>query len=88
MIELVEELMRVYADTPGRIIDFLSMASGEDFECEQSYELMTTLQFVGRSVRRPRWHISIEQIRTVQQAYKLDGFIRGGEESTKARTGR
>jgi hypothetical protein len=75
MIDLVEELARVYADTPVRVIDFLSMATGEDFECEQSYELMATLLHIDELAAAPLAQ-TIEQIRSVEQAYKLDRFIR------------
>ncbi len=79
MIDLVEELARVYADTPARVIDFLSMANREDFECEQSVELMTTLLYIDERVAAPLAH-KIEQIRSVEQAYKLDTFIREARE--------
>ncbi len=75
MIDLVEELARVYADTPVRVIDFLSMATGEDFECEQSYELMATLLHIDELAAAPLAQ-TIEQIRSVEQAYKLERFIR------------
>jgi hypothetical protein len=79
MIDLVEELARVYADTPARVIDFLSMANGEDFECEQSVELMTTLLYIDERVAAPLAQ-KIEQIRSVEQVYKLDTFIREARE--------
>ncbi len=79
IIDLVEELARVYADTPARVIDFLSMATGEDFECEQSYELMTTLLHIDERAAAPLAQ-KIEQIRSVEQAYKLDAFIREARE--------
>lgn len=75
MIDLVEELARVYADTPARVIDFLSAAIGEDFECEQSYELMTALLYMDERVAAPLAQM-IEKIRSVDQAYKLDALIR------------
>jgi hypothetical protein len=75
MINLVEELARVYADTPARVIDFLSMATGGNFECEQSYELMGTLLYIDELAVAPLAQ-KIEQIRSVEQAYKLDEFIR------------
>jgi hypothetical protein len=74
MIEIVEELARVYADTPARVIDFLSMAVGQEFESEQSYELLTTLLHVDEQVAA-RLAQKVEQIRSVDQAYKLDRFI-------------
>jgi hypothetical protein len=79
MIDLVEELARVYADTPARVIDFLSMATGQDFECEQSYELMATLLYIDERAAAPLAH-KLEQIRSVEQAYKLDAFIREARE--------
>lgn len=79
MIDLVEELARVYADTPVRVIDFLSMATGEDFESEQSYELMATLLHLDERAAA-RLANKIEQIRSVEQAYKLDEFIREARE--------
>ncbi|WP_036261562.1 restriction endonuclease [Methylocapsa aurea] len=79
IIDLVEELARVYADTPARVIDFLSMATGEDFECEQSYELMTTLLHIDERAAAPLAQ-KIDQIRSVEQAYKLDAFIREARE--------
>lgn len=79
MIDLVEELARVYADTPVRVIDFLSMATGEDFESEQSYELMATLLHLDERAAAPLAN-KIEQIRSVEQVYKLDEFIREARE--------
>ncbi|WP_218823837.1 restriction endonuclease [Inquilinus limosus] len=75
MIDLVEELARIYADTPARVIDFLSMATATDFESEQSYELMTTLLHIDERSAAPLAQL-IEKISSVEQAYKLDTFIR------------
>ena len=83
MIDLVEELARIYADTPARVIDFLSMAVGEDFECEQSYDLMTTLLYIDERIAAPLAQ-TIEQIRSVDQAYKLDAFVREAREQRGA----
>lgn len=74
MIEFVEDIARVFADTPARVIDFLSIASGQDFESEQSYELLTTLLHMDERVAA-RLAQKVEQIRSVEQAYKLDQFI-------------
>jgi hypothetical protein len=70
---------RVYADTPVRVTDFLSMASGKDFECEQSYTMMATLLYIEERAGGRLAH-KIEQIRSVEQAYKLDEFIRAARE--------
>lgn len=86
MIDLVEDIARVFADTPVRVIDFLSMANGQALESEQSFELLTTLLHVDERAAA-RLAQKVEQIRSVEQAYKLDQFIlqaraRGGESWT------
>jgi hypothetical protein len=83
MIDLVEEIARVYADTPARVIDFLSVAQGQVVESDQNYELLTTLLHIDERLAEPLAH-KIEQIRSVEQAYRLDRFVRearqrGGE---------
>ncbi len=74
MVELVEELARVYADTPVRVIDFLSMAVGQSFESDQSYQVLATLLHVDERVTQ-RLAKKVEQINTVEQAYRLDRFV-------------
>ena len=74
MINLVEALARIYADTPARVIDLLSMAAGVDFECEQNYEMFTALLHADERVAGALAR-KIEQIRSVDQAYKFDVFI-------------
>ena len=80
MVELVEELARVFADTPARVIDFLSMASSQDFESEQSYQLMTTLIYMDEKAAAPLAN-KIESIRSVERAYKLDELVRDARKS-------
>jgi hypothetical protein len=75
MIGIMENLARVYADTPVRVIDFLSMAVGNSFEADQSYDLLATLLHVDDRLAE-RLAKRVEQIRSVEQAYKLDVFIR------------
>lgn len=75
MIDIVEELARIYADTPARVIDFLSMAQGQAFESDQSYELLTTLLYMDERIAAPLAR-KIEEIRSVEQAYKLDQYVR------------
>jgi hypothetical protein len=70
-----EDLARVYADTPARVIDFLSMAMRNSFETDQSYDLLATLLHVDERVAE-RLARRVEQIKSVEQAYKLDRFIR------------
>lgn len=75
MIDLVEELARVYADKPTRVIDFLSMAEGQAVESNQSYELLATLLHMDERIAAPLAR-KIEEIRSVEQAYKLDQYVR------------
>lgn len=75
MIDLVEELARVYADTPARVIDFLSMAEGQAVENDQSYELLATLLHLDERIAAPLAQ-KVEEIRSVKQAYKLDRYVR------------
>jgi hypothetical protein len=79
LIDLVQDLTRVYADTPARVVDFLSMAGGQEFEREQSFELLSTLLHVDE---KPAAKLAslIDKIASVEMAYKLDRII------TEART--
>jgi len=74
IIEIVEDVARVFADTPARVIDFLSMAAGQNFECEQSFELLSSLLYVDEKVAQ-RLAAKIEKIHSVEQAYKLRAFV-------------
>jgi hypothetical protein len=74
LIEVVQGLARVYADSPARVTDFLSSIEGIDYDYDRSTELLTTLlhvdeRYVERLARR------IEAIQTPSQAYKLRAYI-------------
>lgn len=73
LVDVVESLARVYADTPARIIDFLSMVSGSDYEADQSNELMSLLLHIDESAAS-RLSQKIEKIKSTDQAYKLRRF--------------
>ncbi|WP_313601644.1 hypothetical protein [Rhizobium sp.] len=75
MMDFVEDLIRVYADTPARVIDFLSMAGPSNFASEQNYELITTLLHIDEKRAEPLAE-KIASIRTAEQAYKLDKIVR------------
>lgn len=74
LIELVQDLTRVYADTPARVVDFLSMAGGQEFEREESFELLSTLLHIDE---KPAAKLAslIDKIASVDMAYKLDRII-------------
>jgi hypothetical protein len=75
MMDFVEDLIRVYADTPARVIDFLSMAGPSNFASEQNYELISTLLHIDEKRAVPLAE-KIASIRTAEQAYKLDKIVR------------
>jgi len=74
MMNFVEDLIRVYADTPARVIDFLSMAGPANFASEQNYELISTLLHIDEKRAIPLAE-KIAAIRTAEQAFKLDQII-------------
>ncbi|MFG1395176.1 hypothetical protein [Xanthobacter agilis] len=74
MVEFVEDLIRVYADTPARVIDFLSMAGPSNFASEQNYELISTLLHIDEKRAVPLAE-KIASIRTAEQAFKLDKIV-------------
>lgn len=76
MIDFVEDLMRVYADTPARVIDFLSAAGASNFASEQNYELISTLLHIDERRAAPLAE-KIALIRTTEQIYELDQIVRG-----------
>lgn len=84
LIGMVTEIDRIYADTPARIIDFLSMASGTNYECDQSIDLLTSLIHID-DAKALALAQKIEGIQSADQAFRLRCFIddarsRGGTE--------
>lgn len=80
LIDLVQDLTRVYADTPARVVDFLSMAGGQEFEREGSYELLSTLLHVDEKATAKLASL-IDKIDTVEMAYKLDKIVAEAREN-------
>lgn len=74
MIDLVEDLARVFADTPARTIDFLAMATGSNFETDTNYEALSALLHADER-KAEKLAQAIEKIRTVDQVYKLDRLV-------------
>lgn len=73
LTELVERTSRVYADTPSRIVDFLSMAQGSDFESEQSVSLLDSLIYYDEK-KAEALAKKIEAIRSTDRAFELQKF--------------
>ncbi len=74
LIDMVAEIDRIYADTPARVIDFLSMAKGANYECDQSIDLLTSLIHID-DTRASALAQKIEGIQSADQAYRLRGFV-------------
>ena len=74
LIEVVQGLARVYADSPARVADFLSSIEGIDYDYDRSTELLTTLLHVDEQAVE-RLAQRIEAIRTPSQAYRLRAYI-------------
>jgi hypothetical protein len=79
LIDLVEGLTRIYADTPARITDFLSMASGDHYESEQSYNLLGSLLYCDEK-KAAALASKIEKIKSAEAAYEINKYT---EESRK-----
>ncbi len=71
---MVAEIDRIYADTPARIIDFLSMAKGASYECDQSIDLLTSLIHID-DVKATILAKKIEGIQSADQAFRLRRFV-------------
>lgn len=74
LIRLIAETERIYADTPARVIDFLSMAASAKYECDQSVELLTSLIHCDSSKAEALAQL-VERIESTEQAYRLQKFI-------------
>lgn len=74
LIEMVAEIDRIYADTPARVIDFLSMAKGANYECDQSIDLLTSLIHIDEA-KAAALAQKIEGIESADQAFRLRRFV-------------
>ncbi|AUO65393.1 TPA: hypothetical protein JAN03_01395 [Citrobacter freundii] len=73
LTELVELKSRVYADTPSRVVDFLSMASGSEFEMEQTVSLLDSLVYCDEK-KAEALAKKIEAIKSSETAFSLQKF--------------
>jgi hypothetical protein len=74
LINMVAEIDRIYADTPARVIDFLSTAKGAGYECEQSIDLLTSLIHID-DAKAATLAQKIEGIQSADQAFRLRRFV-------------
>jgi hypothetical protein len=74
LINMVAEIDRIYADTPARVIDFLSMAKGANYECDESIDLLTSLIHID-DAKAAALAQKIEGIQSADQAFRLRRFV-------------
>lgn len=80
LIDMVAEIDRIYADTPARVIDFLSMAKGANYECDQSIDLLTSLIHIDE-MKVAALAQKIEGIQSAEQAFRLRNFVEEARQS-------
>jgi hypothetical protein len=71
LMEVVEGKTRIYADTPARIADFLNMASGKQYEKENSYSLLSALLYCDEK-KAVKLAGKIEKIKSHDEIYKIN----------------
>lgn len=74
LIDMVAAIDRIYADTPARVIDFMSMAASSRYECDQSIDLLTSLIHCDEAKARALAK-KIDGIESAEQAFRLRKFI-------------
>lgn len=70
---IVENISRIYADTPSRVVDFLSMSGGAEYESETSFSLLDTLIHCDER-KTEALARRIEEIRSSELAFELQQF--------------
>jgi hypothetical protein len=70
---VVENMSRIYADTPSRVVDFLSMSGGAEYESETSFSLLDTLIHCDER-KTEALARRIEEIRNSELAFELQQF--------------
>ncbi|VVN20557.1 hypothetical protein PS619_04299 [Pseudomonas fluorescens] len=88
IIDYVEGLARVFAQTPSRVVDFLTMAGGADYDSEQSISLLTTLMYCDEA-KASALARKIEDLNSAENIYEINRFTeelrtKDGRESDSA----
>lgn len=73
LTKLVERVARVYADTPSRIVDFLSMARGVSYESEQTVSLLDSLIYCDER-KAEALAMRLDNIKTAETAFELQRY--------------
>ncbi|WP_304028962.1 hypothetical protein [Methyloversatilis discipulorum] len=83
LTKLVENLSRIYADTPSRVVDFLSMSRAANYESEQTISLLDSLIYCDER-KTEALAKKIEGIRSADTAYELQHFADQARQSANA----
>ncbi|WP_163004533.1 hypothetical protein [Pseudomonas viridiflava] len=94
MMTFVEDKSRIFASSPSRVVDFLTMASSSEMESEQSYNLLGALLYCDEQ-KASALAQKIEKIDTAEKAYEFQNLNRSarsaatvkGDHSTDAMKG-
>lgn len=70
---IVENMSRIYADTPSRVVDFLSMSGGAGYESETSFSLLDSLIHCDER-KTEALARRIGEIRSYELAFELQQF--------------
>lgn len=70
IIDTVENLSRIYADNPARVIDFLSISNGINTDDDTNYELLTSLIYIDEMKSEALSKV-IERLETAEQGYQV-----------------
>jgi hypothetical protein len=77
---LIEEVDRIYADTPSRIVDFLSMANPTQIDSYQTVSLVDSLIHCDQSRARALAE-KIQRIKSAETAYEMQKFTDAARKS-------
>lgn len=81
LTKLVERVARVYADTPSRIVDFLSMARGASYESEQTVSLLDSLIYCDER-KAEALAMRLDSIKTAETAFELQRYTDAARKSS------
>lgn len=73
MIKVVEGKSRIFASSPSRVADFLSMASGSEMESTQSFNLLGSLLYCDEK-KATALAARIEKIESAEKAYEFQSL--------------
>jgi hypothetical protein len=73
MINVVEGKSRIFASSPSRVADFLSMASGSEMESTQSFNLLGSLLYCDEK-KAAALAARIEKIESAEKAYEFQNL--------------